>query len=152
MKGVYITVQSKKNAYEVLGVNMQATKEEIRKKYRQLARKYHPDSNPGVPNIDAIFQEINEAYSILSDEKKRRDLDDRINHVREQPHSAPPNKKTAQKSAGRPFHMDMDQFNDWFFGGVGKPSSTETKKKVDPTNTSQQFSSYFGFEPKRKSK
>jgi len=58
--------------YEILGVPRNATEEEIKKAYRRLARKYHPDVNPGDKSAEAKFKEINEAYQVLSDKEKRK--------------------------------------------------------------------------------
>jgi molecular chaperone DnaJ len=64
-----------KDLYAVLGVDEKATAEAIRKAYRKLAKKYHPDSNPGKPTSADKFKEINEAYSVLSDPEKRKQYD-----------------------------------------------------------------------------
>ncbi|MGA8595897.1 MAG: DnaJ C-terminal domain-containing protein [Bryobacteraceae bacterium] len=61
--------------YEVLGVSKTATEDEIRKAYRKLARKHHPDVNPGDKSADEKFKEINEAYEVLSDSDKRKRYD-----------------------------------------------------------------------------
>lgn len=61
--------------YEVLGVNNNATPEQIKSAYRNLAFKYHPDKNPNNKNSENKFKIINEAYSILSDEEKRKSYD-----------------------------------------------------------------------------
>ena len=66
-----------KNLYEILGVSEDASAEEIKKTYRKLARKYHPDKNPDAPDAEDRFKEIQEAYSVLSDEKERRAYDRR---------------------------------------------------------------------------
>lgn len=63
------------NYYEVLGVKNDATPEEIKKEFRSLARKYHPDLNPNDKTSEEKFKQINEAYDILSDEKKRQIYD-----------------------------------------------------------------------------
>jgi molecular chaperone DnaJ len=64
-----------KDFYEILGVKEKASQQEIKKAYRKLAKRYHPDANPGKPMVSERFKEIGGAYSILSDEKKRKHYD-----------------------------------------------------------------------------
>jgi curved DNA-binding protein len=64
-----------KDYYQVLGVSRNASDEEIKQAYRRLARKYHPDVNPGDPKAEARFKEINEAYQVLSDKEQRAKYD-----------------------------------------------------------------------------
>src|SRR5580658_2221541 len=66
---------TKKDYYEILGVKKTASAEEIRKAFRKLARKFHPDVNPGDRKAEEKFKEISEANDILSDEKKRKVYD-----------------------------------------------------------------------------
>jgi molecular chaperone DnaJ len=66
---------TKKDYYEVLGVNKDASEEEIKKSYRKLAMKYHPDRNPDNPNAEEHFKEAKEAYEMLSDDQKRAAYD-----------------------------------------------------------------------------
>ena len=81
-----------KNYYEVLGVNRNATSEEIEKAYKVLARKYHPDLNRDDPNAEAKMKEINEARETLKDPEKRRKYDATLSPGRrEQPKKSPPN-------------------------------------------------------------
>src|ERR1700738_2519634 len=65
----------KHDYYETLGVARTADAEEIRKAYRKLARKYHPDLNPGDKSAEDRFKNVQEAYDILSDTKKRQMYD-----------------------------------------------------------------------------
>ncbi len=65
----------KRDYYEVLGVSKTASDAELKKAYRQLAKKYHPDMNPGDKEAEAKFKEATEAYSILSDAEKRKMYD-----------------------------------------------------------------------------
>lgn len=64
-----------KNYYKILGVNKNASPEEIKKSYRKLAMRYHPDKNQGNHQAESTFKDINEAYEVLKDEKKRANYD-----------------------------------------------------------------------------
>jgi molecular chaperone DnaJ len=64
-----------KSYYDILGVNRNATDKDIKQAYRRLARRYHPDVNPGDKSAEAKFKEINAAYEVLSDKEKRQKYD-----------------------------------------------------------------------------
>ncbi len=66
---------AKRDYYEILGVGKNASDDEIKKAYRKLAVKYHPDKNPGDKEAEAKFKEINEAHDVLSDKQKRARYD-----------------------------------------------------------------------------
>ena len=64
-----------KDYYKILGINKNASKEEVKRAFRKMARKYHPDVNPGDKSAEDKFKEINEAYMLLTDDKKREMYD-----------------------------------------------------------------------------
>lgn len=70
----------KRDYYEVLGLQKGASEEEIKKAFRKMAMKYHPDKNPGDKEAEEKFKEVNEAYSVLSDPDKKSKYD-RFGHA-----------------------------------------------------------------------
>ena len=66
---------AKKDYYKTLGVDKKATKEEVKRAFRKMARKYHPDVNPNDKTAEEKFKEVNEAYEVLTDDKKREMYD-----------------------------------------------------------------------------
>jgi molecular chaperone DnaJ len=103
-------MSSKRDYYELLGVARSASAEEIKKAYRKLAVKFHPDKNPDDKNAEERFKEIGEAYEILSDPEKRAAYD-RFGHA-----------AFAQGGAGRGgggMHDPFDIFREVFGGGGG---------------------------------
>ena len=111
----------KRDYYDVLGVSRTASDEEIRKAFRRLARKYHPDSNPGDKQAEAKFKELNEAYSVLSDPKKKQ--------IYDQVGMAGFDESAAGGNGYQEFHFNAndprmkemfgDIFGDFFSGGRG---------------------------------
>ena len=75
-----ITLAAKRDYYEVLGVSRTADEATIKKAYRKLAKKYHPDSNAGNPDAEQKFKEVTESYNILGDPEKRK-LYDQFGHA-----------------------------------------------------------------------
>ena len=71
---------AKRDYYEVLGISRSADKDAIKKAYRKMAKKYHPDSNAGNPDAEEKFKEVTEAYNVLSDPEKKK-LYDQFGHA-----------------------------------------------------------------------
>ena len=107
----------KRDYYEVLGVDRNATEDEIKKAYRQTAKKYHPDLHPGDKQAEEKFKEANEAYEVLSDAEKKARYD-QFGHA-----GVDPNYGAGQGSYGGGFGgMDFDLgdiFSSFFGGGFG---------------------------------
>src|ERR687890_309231 len=69
-------MQTNKDPYKALGISREASQDDIRKAHRKLVREYHPDANPEDPRAEGRFKEVQQAYEVLSDEKKRREYDE----------------------------------------------------------------------------
>jgi molecular chaperone DnaJ len=103
---------TKQDYYDLLGVTRKAPQKEIRQAYRKLARKYHPDLNPGDKSAEEKFKQVQEAYDVLSDAKKRQEYDQ---------FGFEADRRTAptQQEPGGAQHVDFGGFD---FGGSGGAS------------------------------
>jgi curved DNA-binding protein CbpA len=130
---------SLKDYYRILGVDAQATGEEIKRAYRRLALQYHPDRNPDDPQAEERFKEISEAYAVLVDPAKRREYDasgqarspqepftgrawsqdDLFRDLFSDPRSADLFDDLAREFSRLGFRFDDRFFRDTFFGGRG---------------------------------
>ena len=137
-----------KDYYKVLGVQRTSTQDEIKKAFRKLARKHHPDVNPGDKKAEERFKEINEAYEVLSDPEKRQKYDTLGPNWQEQfgpgPGTGPFGRTTTRTSrpGTSPFDFDPDptHFSDFFetlFGRSGAGGRTSTRTSTPPPNTDQ---------------
>ena len=118
-----------KDYYKILGVARGASADEIKKAFRKLARKYHPDVNPGDKKAEAKFKEINEAYEVLSDAEKRNKYDTLGPNWQEQ---FGPSMSNARRSYGtgngatgrtqQQFEFDQGNFSDFFETLFGRSS------------------------------
>ena len=103
---------AKRDYYEILGVGKSAAADEVKKAYRKIAIKHHPDKNPGDPKAEDKFKEAAEAYEVLSDPRKKQQYD-QFGHAG----------MNGRGSAGGGMSMDdiFSQFGDVFGGGGGSP-------------------------------
>ncbi len=127
--------------YETLGVTRTATEDEIKKAFRKLARKHHPDVNPGDPSAEEKFKKLNEAYEVLSDTEKRKKYDQFGSDYRTgQQFTTPPNYQQPgpgefryTTSGGGP-EGDFSEFFQQFFGspGVGFGTTSGGRQRTRP--------------------
>lgn len=128
----------KRDYYEVLGVDRNATEDEIKKAYRQTAKKYHPDLHPGDKEAEEKFKEANEAYEVLSDADKKARYD-QFGHA-----GVDPNYGAGQGGYGGGFGgMDFDlgdilgsMFGGSGFGGFGGRSNPNAPQRGSDTQAS----------------
>lgn len=124
--------------YKILGLSKTATTEEIRKAYRKLARKYHPDLNPGDKEAEKKFKEINEANEVLSDPDNRKKYDQYGSDWKHSEQFEAAKKQQQQRQSQRGSHQqsysggygDEGDFSDFFesmFGGAGRRQQSQTR-------------------------
>ena len=121
--------ENKRDYYEVLGVGKSATEDEIKKAYRTLAKKYHPDMNPGDKDAEIKFKEVNEAYAILSDSEKKSKYD-RFGHDAFDPTSGGGGYGGFGGFSGADFDFG-DIFSSFFGGGSTSSSRANIPREGD---------------------
>ena len=121
--------ENKRDYYEVLGVNKSAGEDEIKKAYRSLAKKYHPDMNPGDKEAEVKFKEVNEAYAVLSDSEKRSKYD-RFGHDAFDPTSGGGGYGGFSGFSGADFDFG-DIFSSFFGGGTSTKSRANAPVEGD---------------------
>lgn len=136
----------KRDYYEVLGVSKGASDDEIKKAYRSLAKKYHPDLNPGDKEAEAKFKEANEAYEVLSDKDKKARYD-QFGHAGVDPNFG------GGAGGGNPFQgggFDFTDIFDSFFGGGGFGGRSRANPNAPRRGTDCEASVVVSFEESAK--
>lgn len=131
----------KRDYYEVLGVGKNASDEEVKKAYRNLAKKYHPDLNPDDKESEVKFKEVNEAYEVISDKEKRARYD-QFGHAGVDPNFG------GGAGGGSPFGQDVD-FGDIFnsvFGGFGGFGGRQANPNAPRRGADVEATLYISFE------
>lgn len=143
-----------KNYYKILGVLQDANKDEIKKAFRNLAKKYHPDKNKDNKDAIEMFQQINEAYETLSNESSREEYDKKLNqnNSNKQKNKNNANNEKSQGKTKKNFNKDdalndLDQYFESFFGFKANSSDIDGNKikheNKNPIDTSKMFNSFF---------
>lgn len=138
-----------KNYYDQLGIEHNASMEEIKQAYRRLAKKYHPDVNHGNPNAEVQFKKVKEAYETLYSTELREKYDARLGLSKQR------FKKTTNQSNDAGVNSqgfnpaNVQQTFEQFFGFDPKTkkrnvNKSEKQKSKNPLDTSDFFNSYFG--------
>ena len=116
----------KRDYYEVLGIDRNASEEQIKSEYRKKAKKYHPDLNPGDKEAEARFKELGEAYEVLSDKEKKARYD-QFGHA-----GVDPSYGAGRAAYGSGFSMDLgDLFGTIFGSGFG--GNAQTQRRYNPS-------------------
>ena len=140
--------------FSILGIREDAAEEEIKKIYRKIAKKYHPDANPGDREAERKFKEAAEAYAVLGDTEKRRGYDQkRAAQARENPagkKKTPESKRGPQQGAGFDFSSMSSNFEQFFGFRPGTSQVDEDrlnpnkKTKTNPIDMTEMFERYMG--------
>ena len=145
------TMAVKRDYYEVLGVSKSADENAIKKAYRKLAKKYHPDTNSGDADAEKKFKEVTEAYSVLSDKEKRK-LYDQFGHAAFDEGAGGGTYQSQNQNGGyqRAYHFNSDDMGDIFgdiFGDMfhgGQRSGRRSKSSFYQGGFGNGFGGGFG--------
>jgi DnaJ-class molecular chaperone len=142
------------NYYEILGVKQNDNSAKIKKAYKKLALKYHPDRNSGDKSAEEKFKKITKAYEVLKDEQSRRKYDQKLANQPKQNNKRENRQQTKQRRPNGFSQGDFQDFEKEFANFFGFNPKTKEKIKKDESskdrfNTDDLFKQYFGVNNKK---
>ncbi len=141
-----------KDYYKILNISMEATNDEIKKAFRSLAKKYHPDRNKDDKDALRKFQEVNEAYEVLSNETSRKKYDDersKFNRKNNKDTNKENNNNSRNDKKYQAKGENIENLNKYFESFFGFNANTndinkdKLKNEKNPIDTSKMFESFF---------
>ena len=141
--------------YKILEVSENEDISEIKKQYRKLAMKYHPDRNAGDERAAKKFREITEAYEVLSDEKKRKEYDCKRKNRNNQPKNKNNKENFKSKSSqnnfsfGKEFFKSATEMKGMFENSFGLDKMAKNKAKAEKESVKSRFESFFDMKEKK---
>ncbi|NWO18652.1 DnaJ domain-containing protein [Leptotrichia sp. oral taxon 223] len=141
--------------YKILEVSENADISEIKKKYRKLAMKYHPDKNAGDEKAAKKFREITEAYEVLGNGKKRKEYDYKRKNDNNQKQDKNKSKNVKNKFSsnnftfGKEFFKSTAEMKGMFENSFGLDKMTKNKAKAEKENMKSRFESFFDMKEKK---
>ena len=143
------------NYYKILEVEENADFSEIKKKYRKLAMKYHPDKNPGDDVAVKRFREIMQAYEVLGDEKKKKEYDYKRKFKNKSENKKNENLKNKNNfsdnnfSFGKEFFKSASEMKEMFESNFNLNKMGKKKVEMEKENITGQFESFFDMQNKK---
>ena len=136
--------------YRILEIKEDADFSEIKKKYRKLAIKYHPDKNPGDDEAVKKFREIREAYEILGDEKKRKEYDNKRKFKNGQENNKNKNNFSDNNfSFGKEFFKSASEMKEMFENSFNLNKMGKKKVEMEKENIKGRFENFFDMQNKK---
>ena len=136
------------NPYQVLGVSQTADEDTIKKAYRKAAQECHPDTHPGDKRAEERFQEIGEAYRILSDKQKREEYNARAAQKEQKSAAGRNNAGTGRKNTGGgtidPGDIEKEFERFFSMGKQSEKKENRTQQKINPMDVTDLFERYMG--------
>ncbi|OOM75199.1 chaperone protein DnaJ [Clostridium puniceum] len=146
-----------KDYYKILNLSVNSNNDEIKKAFRSLAKKYHPDRNKDDKEALTKFQEINEAYEVLSNEDSRKKYDNERSNNQGNSNKETNNKNNKSSNSNKKYQdkgesiENLNKYFESFFGFDANSNSInkeKLKKEKNPIDTSKMFESFFNIKRK----